>query len=109
MKVIISIILLTVAFYWLSEKGIVSFDNARARSYINDVQKKINAIDPQSVPSTNASGNMTHVNYEVNKLCTDLRDLSERALNLRKKLLANVVDSTSRDKLSSKKRSYKRY
>lgn len=42
---------------------------------------------------------MTNVNYEVGKLCNELRDLSERALKLREKLLANVVESANPDSM----------
>ena len=100
MRLIVTIILVGALFYWLAGKGIVSLDKTKAKTYINEVQSKLKGVDAGNT-------DMDNVNYEVNKLCTDLRDLSERALRLRQKLMANVVESTSVEK-SNASRYYKR-
>ena len=56
------------------------------------LQKKLKGVSSDEA-------DMTNVNYEVGKLCNELRDLSERALKLREKLLANVVESANPDSM----------
>ena len=49
---------------------------------------------------------MPNVDRDVSKLCTELKDLSERALRLRQLLLANVVDAAGSEKTTIVKRRY---
>jgi len=99
MRLIITIVLVGGLFYWLAGKGIVSLDSVKAKTYINEVQDKLKGLDA-------GNADMTTVNHEVNKLCIDLRDLSERALTLRQKLMANVVESTSVEKSNASRSRY---
>jgi len=89
MRTLIIIALIVGGFYWLSGQGIVSFDNTKAKSYLNNVVDK---IDPKS---TGKSSSSREIDYEVNRLCTELKDLSDRSLRLRQKLLSNVSESTT--------------
>lgn len=93
MRFILIVILLGALFYWLSGQGIVSFDNAKAKTYINNALDK---IDPNSAGNSRALRDVPSVDYEVSRLCTELKDLSDRALKLRQKLLANVVESATK-------------
>ena len=94
MRAMITVILIIAAVYWLSGKGIVSLDSVKAKSYIEDVQNRLKGVAP-------GDNDMTTVNYETGRLCSELRDLSERALLLRQKLLANVVESTATEKMAA--------
>ena len=89
MRMLLIIILIAGGLYWLSGQGIVSFDNTKAKSYINNALDK---IDPKSTEKT-ASSN--EIDYEVNRLCSELKDLSDRSLRLRRKLLSNVSESAN--------------
>ena len=41
MRFIVTIILISCVFYWLSAAGVVSFDNIRAKYYISEVCEKV--------------------------------------------------------------------
>jgi len=103
MRLIFLIVLGGVLFYWLSTQGIVSFDNAKAKTYMNDVMDKMN---PEGQSAGKALKNIPNVDRDVSKLCTELKDLSERAMRLRQLLLANVVEAASSDKTAIVKRRY---
>ena len=103
MKLIFFSVVAGVLFYWLSYQGIVSFDNVKAKTYVNDVMDKMN---PESRGAKKALKNVPNVDRDVSKLCTELKDLSERAMRLRNLLLANVVDAAGSDKTTIVKRRY---
>ena len=103
MRLIFFSVVAGVLFYWLSHQGIVSFDNVKAKTYVESVMKKINPEDQTTKKTLSAVPN---VDRDVSKLCTELKDLSERALRLRQLLLANVVDAANSDKTTIVKRRY---
>jgi len=102
MRLILIVILIGGLFWWLSGQGIVSFDNAKAKTYVNNALDK---IDPKGAKSGRTLRDVPNVDYEVSKLCTELKDISERAMKLRNKLLDNVVDSTNPEKVASRTKS----
>jgi len=102
MRFILIVALIGGLFYWLSGQGILTFDNVKAKTYINDTLDK---IDPNSAKNGRALRDVPNVDYEVGKLCTQLKDLSDRAMKLRQKLLANVVDSTNPERVASRTQS----
>ena len=92
MRFLLSIVLIGGLFYWLSGKEIVSFDNVKAKQYINTT---LDRIESRPIASPGRGGSTDNVDREVNSLCTELKDLSGRAMRLREKLLANVIKSTN--------------
>ena len=103
MRLIFFSVVAGVLFYWLSYQGIVSFDNVKAKTYMENVMEKIN---PEDRNNKKTLKNMPNVDRDVSKLCTELKDLSERALRLRQLLLANVVDAAGSEKTTIVKRRY---
>ena len=104
MRSVIAFIIIACFFYWLFGNGIVAFDGLKAKYHMNNAIEKINDFDPEKVGKSGAKSGMENVDRDVNELCGELRDLSQRALMLRKKLLANVIDSTERIDHRSRRR-----
>ena len=103
MRLIFFSVVAGVLFYWLSHQGIVSFDNNKAKAYVNNVMDR---MDIKGRDNKKTLANVPNVDRDVSKLCTELKDLSERALRLRQLLLANVVDAANSDKTTIVKRRY---
>ena len=84
MRTIFIIIVIAGLLYWLSGQGVVTYDSEKAKQHINNV---LDRIDPKATGQE-----MESVDKEINSICTELKDLSERALKLRQKLLINATD-----------------
>jgi len=102
MRFILIVVLIAASVYWLSGQGILNFDNVKAKRYINSALDK---IDSKSTKNGRALREVPNVDNEVGRLCTELKDLSDRAMRLRQRLLANVVESTDPERVASKTRS----
>jgi hypothetical protein len=104
MRLIFIVVLAVATIYWLSGQGILNFDNAKAKTYINSALDKLDS----GAGGSRALKEMPNVDNEVSRLCTELKELSDRSLRLRQKLLTNVVESTDPGK-TAKRESAQRY
>ena len=99
MKFILTVFLVFLGFYWLTDTGVVTVNNTKARTVTQSLVDKFTGEKPSGI----AEGELGNVNGEVNRLCSDLDDLSIRARRLREKLLSNVVTSTGSAKVHARR------
>ena len=91
MRFIMTIVILWVGFVLLSKSGIVSFDRLKAKAMTNYYFNQAFKTETEDKNVKLIEDENTKFNYEVTVLCEELSELSRKAIELKQKLLANMV------------------
>jgi len=108
MRLIMTIVILWVGFLLLSNSGIVSFDRIKAKAMTDYYFNQAFKSGGEDKTAQLSEDKNAQFNHEVTVLCDELSVLSRKAIELKQKLLSNMVEKADPGTASTGTRTYER-